>query len=87
MPHLASDYKYKIWGGKVRLTKEMAILDAELDDTNGKVVLDGGCSDGKYYFPEYLARGLKVIGCDINAKNLSAASKNLNPELVKAMGP
>ena len=80
MSHLALDYKYKIWARKVRLIKEMAILDAELGATNGKIVLDGGCADG-YYFPEYLARELKVIGCDINVKdNLSTARKQFNPD-------
>ena len=76
MPHLLSGYNYKTYVVKSRLDKEMKILETEIDDASGKIVLDVGCGTGRYYFPEYVTRGLKVVGMDINVKdNLSVARK------------
>jgi len=71
-----SDYKYETWCVKSRLAKEMRILDAEIIDIDGRIVLDAGSGPSEYYFKEFSTRGLRAIRMDISVNNLSVARKN-----------
>ena len=77
MPPLA-DYELVTYSIKSRLGKVMEILDAEVGDVAGRVILDAGCNNGRYHFGEYEARGLKVVGIDISRDYLTA-SRSSNP--------
>ncbi len=84
-----SDYELNTWAIKSRLAKEMEILDIELGDAKDKILLDAGCNTGKYHFPEYNLRGLKVVGMDINTDYLDTSGNsdsNHNHDIHLAVG-
>ena len=68
-----SNYDYDTRIIKSRLAKEMQILDTQLGNTKGQIVLDAGAGTSEHHIKAFTARELTVITMDIIIDNLRTA--------------